>query len=93
MNDFKRYNCTLLTTLPIHTIKLVNATTDLANLPSSVTTSMNKFENKKFNDYQVSQKFSGPDIPELNRSVVRWGNHELGVELEASDGRLVLIRT
>jgi hypothetical protein len=43
--------------------------------------------------YQVSQKFSGPHVPELDGSVVGRGDHELGVELEASNGRLVLIWT
>ncbi len=43
--------------------------------------------------YQVSQEFSRSDVPELDGAVVRRGDDELRVELKASHGRLVLVRT
>ena len=38
-------------------------------------------------------QLTGLDVPELDGAVVGGGDHELGVELEASHRGLVLVRT
>ena len=46
--------------------------------------------------YVIASAFdqlTGLDVPELDGAVVGGGDHELGVELEASHRRLVLVRT
>jgi hypothetical protein len=59
-----------------------------------IITSTPALENRKGRVwYQVSKEFSRLDVPELDRAVVRGRDHELGVELQAGDGRLVLVQS